>query len=89
MTAGVKCAARMVGNRLFQSCKARRKPFINEKQRRVRSRFAKDHKDWSKVIVSDESNFQLGRLMVRRRPGKDYKPQVSRTHFEIWWRIGR
>ena len=50
-------------------------------------RFAKDHKDWtkedwrssSKVIFSDESNFQLcpthGRLMVRRRPGEAYRPQ--------------
>ena len=77
-----------VRNRLLgaglKSCKARKKPFINEKQRRARLRFAKDHKDWtiedwSKVIFSDESNFQLcpthGRLMVRRRPGEAYKPQ--------------
>ncbi|KAJ8389099.1 hypothetical protein AAFF_G00123050 [Aldrovandia affinis] len=86
--AGVKCTARTVRNRLLwaglKSCKARKKPFINEKQRRDRLRFAKDHKDWtvedwSKVIFFDESNFQLcptpGHLMVRRRPGEACKPQ--------------
>ena len=84
----VKCTARTVRNRLLgaglKSCKAQKKPFINEKQRRARLRFAKDHKDWtvedwSKVIFSDESNFQLcptsGRLMVRRRLGEAYKPR--------------
>ena len=81
MAAGVKCTARTVRNRLLEaglkSCKARKKPFINEKQRRARLKFVKDHKDWtiedwSKVIFSDELHFQLcptpGRLMVRRRP---------------------
>ena len=80
--AGVKCTARTVRHRLLgaglKSCEARKKPFINERQRRARLRFAKDHKD-RKVIFSDESNFQLfptpGRLMVRRRPGEAYKPQ--------------
>ena len=86
--AGVRCMAKTVRNRLLgaglKSCKARKKSFINKKQRRARLRFAKDHKDWtievlSKVIFSDESNFQLcptpSRLMVRRRPGEAYKPQ--------------
>lgn len=80
--------ARTVRNRLLgarlKSCKARKKPFINEKQRQDRLKFAKDLKDWSvedwsNVIFSDESNFQLcptpGHLMVRRRPGEAYKPQ--------------
>ncbi|KAK1788811.1 hypothetical protein P4O66_002620 [Electrophorus voltai] len=58
----------------MKSCKARKKPFINEKQRRARLKFAKDHKywtieDWSKVIFSDECSFQLcptpGRVMDR------------------------
>ncbi|KAK1794284.1 hypothetical protein P4O66_011177 [Electrophorus voltai] len=58
----------MVQNRLLEaglkSCKARKKPFINEKQRRARLKFVKDHKDWtiedwSKVIFSDECNIQL------------------------------
>ncbi|KAL7890386.1 hypothetical protein AOLI_G00026440 [Acnodon oligacanthus] len=88
MAAQVKCTARTVRNRLLEaglkSCKARKKLFINKKQRRARLKFAKDHKywtieDWSKVIFSDESNLQLcptpGRLTARRRPGKAYKPQ--------------
>ncbi|KAK1800200.1 hypothetical protein P4O66_000249 [Electrophorus voltai] len=86
--AGVSCTARTVRNRLLEaglkSCKAGKKPFINEKQRRARLKFEKDHKDWtvedwSKVIFSDECNFQLcptpGRVMVRRRPGEAYKPE--------------
>ena len=77
--AGVKCTARTVRNRLLEaglkSYKVRKKPFINDNQRRARLKFAKDHRDWtiedwSKVNFS-ESNFQLcptpGRLMVRRR----------------------
>uniref|UniRef100_A0AAY5K3T2 Tc1-like transposase DDE domain-containing protein n=1 Tax=Esox lucius TaxID=8010 RepID=A0AAY5K3T2_ESOLU len=84
----VKCTVRTVRNRLLgagqKSCKAIKKPFINEKQRRARLIFAKDHNDWtveewSKDIFSDESNFHLfptpGRLMVRRRPREAYKPQ--------------
>ncbi|KAK1792999.1 hypothetical protein P4O66_001714 [Electrophorus voltai] len=67
----------MVRNRLLEaglkSCKARKKPFINEKQKRARLKFAKDLKDWtiedwSKVIFSEECNFQLcptpGRAMI-------------------------
>ncbi|XP_053545501.1 olfactory receptor 6-like [Bombina bombina] len=49
---------------------------IDEKQRRARLRFTKDYEDWtvedwSKVIVSDKSNFQaFGHLMVKQRPGE-------------------
>lgn len=65
-------------------CMAAKKPFINKKQKRVRLRFAKDHKhwtveDWSKAIFPDEHNFQLcptsGRLMFRWRPGEAYTPR--------------
>uniref|UniRef100_A0AAY5L1N2 Transposase Tc1-like domain-containing protein n=1 Tax=Esox lucius TaxID=8010 RepID=A0AAY5L1N2_ESOLU len=86
--AGVECTVRTVRNRLqgagLKSCKARKKPFINEKQRRARLKFAKDHKDWTveewrNLIFSDKSHFQLcptpGHLMVRLRPGEAYKPQ--------------
>uniref|UniRef100_A0AAY5KAR6 Transposase Tc1-like domain-containing protein n=1 Tax=Esox lucius TaxID=8010 RepID=A0AAY5KAR6_ESOLU len=49
--AGVKCSARTVRNRLLRaglkSCTSRKKPFVNEKQRRARLKFAKDHKDWT------------------------------------------
>ncbi len=65
MAAGVKCTARMVQNRAeHYRAKFEKKTFIGVKQRRARLRFAKDHtdwtvEDWSKVIFSDESNFQL------------------------------
>lgn len=84
MAAGVKCMARTVRQLLGASCKARKKPFINAKQRRAILRFEKVYKawtieDWSKVSFSDESNFQLfptpGHLMFRHRPGEAYKPQ--------------
>ncbi|KAK3539392.1 hypothetical protein QTP70_005928 [Hemibagrus guttatus] len=64
--------------------KPEKKPFISENQRRARLKFAKDLRkwtvvDWSKVIFSDESNFQLcltpRRVMVRWRPGEAYNPQ--------------
>ncbi len=49
MAAGMKCSARTVRNRLLgaglKSCKARKKPFINENQRRARLRGALDHND--------------------------------------------
>lgn len=54
--AGLKCTGRMVQNWLqevgLKSCKARKKSFINEKQKRVRLRFAKDHKDQTGVKLS-------------------------------------
>lgn len=72
-----------------------------KKQRRARLRFATDHKDWtiedySKVIFSDESNFQLFpipvHLMFRRRPGEAYKPQclapMLKFGWGLWWSGG-
>ena len=74
--AGVKCTARTVRNRLLgaglKPCKTRKKPFINERQRRARLRFAKDHKDWIR----------------RRPGATVLQATVSRTYCEIWWRIG-
>lgn len=45
----------------LEPCKAREKPLINERQRRAKLRFAKDHKDWTreawgKVLFSGESH---------------------------------
>ena len=66
MAAGVKCTARTVQNRLLEaelkSYKARKKPLINEKQKRARIMFAKDRtnltiEDWNNVVFSDESEF--------------------------------
>ncbi|XP_069582779.1 interphotoreceptor matrix proteoglycan 2-like [Ranitomeya imitator] len=66
MAAGVKSTARTDHNRPLKaglkSCKARKKPFINEKERRARLKLAKDHKDltiedWSKVYKSFQDSF--------------------------------
>ncbi|XP_073405552.1 microtubule-associated serine/threonine-protein kinase 3-like isoform X2 [Dendrobates tinctorius] len=75
MAAGVKCAARTVRNRLLEaglkSCKARKKPFINEKQRRARLKFAKDHKDWT---IADWSKSVIKSLTPAGKPHmRDYE----------------
>ena len=87
-TSNLVCSSRTIRNRLreagIKSYRAKKKPFINERQRNKRLEFARMHKDWkaedwAKVIFSDESNFQLlptpGRLMVWRKPGEAYKPE--------------
>lgn len=87
LSRNVTCSARTVRNRLVEaglkSHRARKKPFINERHRKARLLFARDHKDWTvddwaKVLFSDESNFELmptpANLLVRRRPGEAYKP---------------
>uniref|UniRef100_A0A3P8TIS6 Transposase Tc1-like domain-containing protein n=1 Tax=Amphiprion percula TaxID=161767 RepID=A0A3P8TIS6_AMPPE len=65
------------------SCRTRKKPFRNKRQRKVWLLFVGDHKDWTvddwaKVLKSDESKFQLmptpANLPVRRMPGEAYKP---------------
>ncbi len=66
-------------------------------ERIARLTVVKNHKDWTiedwrKVIFSDESNLQLcptlGHLMVRQRPGEDYKPQYLATTVKSGWSGG-
>ncbi len=70
-----------------------KKNFIGVKQRRARLRFAKDHKDWtvedwSKVIFSDESNFQLcpilGHLMAHKPQCLAPTVKFGRGSVMIW-----
>ena len=60
----------------------RKKPFLNERQRVRRYRWAREHLNWTdeqwrKVIWSDESNFNLqnhaGQITVRRGVGEAFK----------------
>lgn len=77
----------------------RKKPFVNERQRQARLNWAKAHQhwtveDWSKVIFSDESNFDLqnhsGLVTVRRSQGEAFRvecclPTVKHpTTIMIW-----
>ena len=67
----INVSARTVRRRLLDNglkgCKARKKPFISEVNRKKRLHWAKNHKNWtceqwSKVIWSDESNYQVSKL---------------------------
>ena len=58
-----KVRARMVEAEL-KGCKARKKPFLSEINRKKRLLWAKEHQDWTdgdwvKVVWSDESNFEV------------------------------
>ena len=63
----------------YRSFRARKKPLINERQKKKRVEFAKAHKDWTleqwrTVLWSDESTFCVsGRTFsrVRRKEGSD------------------
>ena len=65
---------------------ARKKPYLNAKQRKKRVEWAKAHRRWSseqwaKVIFSDESNISIfghpGVQYVRRRPGEENLPECT------------
>jgi transposase len=84
---GVEMSDRTVRQKLCENgLKARRprkKPFLNETQRKKRLMWALQHKDWmcddwAKVIWSDETRISIfgsdGVKFVRRRPGEDMLP---------------
>lgn len=63
---------------------ARKKPFISEKNRRSRLKFALEHQNkdfnfWKSVLFSDESKFNLfgsdGKVNVWRKKNEELKPQ--------------
>ena len=65
--------------------KARRKPFLTQKQKEARLRWAREHvdwtlEDWMRVIWTDEATFETGldtRLCyVTRRPGQQWSPDI-------------
>ncbi|CEG76292.1 hypothetical protein RMATCC62417_11209 [Rhizopus microsporus] len=56
----------------YASHVAAKKPFLNEKQQKARYIFAKSHAhwaadDWRKVIWTDESSFEIGKLSSQAR----------------------
>jgi transposase len=66
----------------FKSCWKTRKPFITEKNRRIRVEWSQEHlhwtvEQWRKVLWSDESSYVLRyaqRTQVWRRKNERYKP---------------
>jgi len=84
-TSLISCSARTVRRRLDENGLfgrvARRKPLLTDRHRKIRLKWAKEHKnwsieDWNRVIWSDESKFNLigsdGRVYVRRRVGEEF-----------------
>lgn len=75
---------RRLQERGLNARRPRVKPLLTQRHRRLRLDFAREHSDWtwvdwSVVLFSDESKFNLyhhdGRQVVRRRPGEEYLPQ--------------
>lgn len=70
---------------------AAKKPFINEDQRRRRLTFPRKDQDWTvedwmKVIWTDESSFEIGKIsqqaMVWRTPQEKFKPDCLAPTFK-------
>jgi len=85
---GKKISPQTIRNRLHEDGMhgriARRKPFINARNRKKRLTWARKHRDvdssfWEKVIWSDESKFNLfgsdGVVRVWRSPGEEFKSE--------------
>ena len=85
---GINVTSRTVRSRLneagLKGCVAVKKPLLSKKNRKARFDWARAHKDWtvsdwSRVLWSDESSFELfnpaKRVFVRRRSGERYKEE--------------
>ena len=74
---------------------ARKKPYVNERNRRKRLKFAKEfiskeEKWWKDVIFADESKFNVfgsdGRTIVWRKPNTEMEKKSSPTYCKTrWW----
>ena len=65
-------------------CVALKKPYVNKINRRKHLEYAKNYREkplgfWNKVLLSDESKFNLfgsdGKVMVWRSPKKEFGPE--------------
>lgn len=77
----VRCSIRKMG---FHGRVARKKPFISEKNRKIRIEFAKKYKNkyfeyWKNILFTDESRYNVfgsdGRQMVWRKPNTELKKE--------------
>ncbi|CAO3701967.1 unnamed protein product [Rhizopus stolonifer] len=65
--------SRKLHNLGYSNCTAAKKPFIEEKHRKARLKFAREHKDWTldewrKVIWTDESRLASGQHIEATEP---------------------
>ena len=77
----VQTVRRRLHEKGFKGCVAVKKPKLTDKHKKKRLAWEKERKtwstkDWSKILWSDESSFELwrtrGRVYVRRRPHEHY-----------------
>ncbi len=98
-----KTVKRVLKNEGYKKCKARKKPFISDTNRKKRKIWAKEHRDWSmykwkKVVWSDECNIENNnnqQAMVWRRQCEEFIPECmvgtvksGRFSIGIWGCIG-
>lgn len=71
----------------LKGCIVKKKPFVSEKNRKKRLKFAKEHlhwtaEQWSQVVWSDESKYNMrasdGAVYVRRKAGEALNPRNLR-----------
>ena len=87
---GVNVSNRTVRRRLFsaglRARKPSKRPYLNDKQRKKRLSWAREHLEWTKdnwkkVLWSDKTKISIfgsdGVRYVRRRPGEDNMPECT------------
>jgi len=85
---------RTLHSRGIASCVSVKKPFLTKERKVKRLMFAKDHKDWTvdqwrKVIWTDESTFEVGKNVRRRRVWREPSEKYNEDCLEPTFKSGR
>ena len=83
-----------VHNMRIHKQSAARKPFINEKHRKARLAFAKEHKNWTleqwqKIIWTDESSVEIGKDVGRHEVWRESFEKYTRSCLKATYKSGR
>ncbi|KAI7942321.1 hypothetical protein MJO28_012348 [Puccinia striiformis f. sp. tritici] len=78
----------------YNSCVAVKKPYVNNKQKKNRLRFAREHSswtvaDWERVIWSDESSFEIGKNSELVRVWRTKQQKYNLECLEPTFKSGR
>ncbi|KAI7955142.1 hypothetical protein MJO28_005542 [Puccinia striiformis f. sp. tritici] len=78
----------------YNSCVAVKKPYVNDKQKKNRLRFAREHSswtvaDWERVIWSDESSFEIGKNSELVRVWRTKQQKYNLECLEPTFKSGR